>query len=475
MFPSKPAVLPALRWLWLAGALLTVLATGAATSMLNPALPAIAAELRSADVRWLTWLATGGALAFAVLVVPAAIAGDLLGHVRVHLVGVVGFIATSAAAALTHSPDALVLARVGQGAAAAFIVPQVVGYARRHLPTIERLVAYSLFALVFVAGPTLGTSLGVETVYYKGWRPLFWILVLVVAYAGLSAIPVLSQRVPVRFDPLALAVGLLAVPAVFGIAYPLVARPTAEWPGWYPVLLVAGALLFIGCLGIEAYRRGWRAGLVVPLVALLVLVSGGHRILLGILFQFSTGLTTRSVTAAELVPSSGVVLGAALAAVFAVWLDGRIATGIGIAVLALGVASQFPLLGSGYQDYHIGALAIDTTLVGMGLALTLATLIRTGGSTAGPASPSTAAAPEPASAVPALLFAAVPLGTFLGGTLVDVMLSHRSLGEIQAQFDVRLLRHDTVAVLVASLVVLAVAALLALLLTPPGREAVDRS
>ena len=114
-------------------------------------------------------------------------------------------------------------------------------------------------------------------------------------------------------------------------------------------------------------------------------------------------------------------------------------------------------------------------LVGMGLALTLATLIRTGGSTARPTSPSAAPRPEPASAVPALLFGALSLGTILGGTLVDVMLSGRNLEEIRAFFDVKLLRKDTVAVLVASLVVLAVAALLALFLTPPGRDAADRS
>ena len=323
--------------------------------MVSPTLPALVAELRFADLGSLTWVTAGGTLAFAVLVVPAAIAGDLLGHVRVYLVGVVLFIATSAGSALAHSPDALVLARLGQGAATALIVPQVVGYARRYLPTVERLVAYSLFALVFVVGPTAGTVLGVETVYYKGWRSPFWMLVLVVAYAGLSAIPLLFQRVPVRADPLALAVGLLAIPAILGIAYPLVARPTSEWPGWYPVPLVAGALLFVGCLGIDAYRRGWRAAVAVPLVALLVLVSAGHRILLETLFQFSTGLTSHTVTAAELVPSAGAVLSAALAAVFAVRLDGRIATVIGIGVVALGVASQFPQLGSGFTDYHVGA------------------------------------------------------------------------------------------------------------------------
>jgi MFS family permease len=445
----------------LGSALLVVLAAGVAAGMLNPALPAIAQQMRYTDPDGLRWMVSGGVLAFAVFVVPAAVAGDLLGHVRVYQVGLGLFVGFSGEGALAQTPTALILARLGQGAAAALIVPQVVGYARRHLPPVERTVAYALFALAFVAGTAVGPWLGVEVLQGRGWHALFWILLLVTGSAAIGSIPMVTQPEPVRLDPLALAVGVLAMPAMFALVFPFVARARADWPGWYPVLLVLGVLLFAGCLAIEVHRRGVRAGLGVPLVALLALAGAGQLGALGLYLQASGGASARVVALALLTGVGGALLGAVLGLALAFWLDARIAAVLGIAVLAAAALIEITLVRGGSGDYRAGALVVDAVLVRLGLALTITTLIRV-------ATPPPWTAPARSTA-PALLFGALQLGAVVGGALLELLSSPRAGSVIQV-LDV--LRDDTRLVLVASVVVLAVAAVLALILVPRAPELV---
>ena len=99
-----------------------VLAINLDTTIVNVALPSISREL-SAGTRQLQWVVDGYNLAFAGLVLAAGSLSDRFGRRPALIVGLVGFALASAAGALVHSADALVVARFAMGTFAALIFP----------------------------------------------------------------------------------------------------------------------------------------------------------------------------------------------------------------------------------------------------------------------------------------------------------------------------------------------------------------
>src|SRR3984957_10262563 len=94
-------------------------------SIVNIALPTIKRELHFAPAD-LQWIVTGYALTFGSLLLFGRRVGDLAGHRLVLLIGLTAFGLTSLAAGLAPSSLALILARLCQGASAAFVAPQAV-------------------------------------------------------------------------------------------------------------------------------------------------------------------------------------------------------------------------------------------------------------------------------------------------------------------------------------------------------------
>src|SRR2546423_11096900 len=124
------------RWPWRIGTAALVFAAGTVSAGLT----AVWSDLVAREVVGFTdlrWLVGAGPLAFGVLVVAGALAGDALGHVRVQFVGAVLFAAASVLAALAGGRAPLLAAVTVQGIGAALGVPQAVGYARAHLPAVE--------------------------------------------------------------------------------------------------------------------------------------------------------------------------------------------------------------------------------------------------------------------------------------------------------------------------------------------------
>src|ERR1700710_1619088 len=86
--------------------------------VVNVALPSIRRDL-GASIAGLQWVVDGYTLMFAALLLWSGALSDRIGARRACTVGVVGFVAASAACGLAPSLSALVLARFVQGSAAA--------------------------------------------------------------------------------------------------------------------------------------------------------------------------------------------------------------------------------------------------------------------------------------------------------------------------------------------------------------------
>lgn len=92
-------------------------------TILKLVLPSIEADLGAAPAT-LEWMLAGYTLALALGLISGARPGDLLGHKRVFLAGMTGFVAASALCGAALDPGTLVVARVPRGLFAAAMIPR---------------------------------------------------------------------------------------------------------------------------------------------------------------------------------------------------------------------------------------------------------------------------------------------------------------------------------------------------------------
>jgi EmrB/QacA subfamily drug resistance transporter len=165
--------------------LATVLGSGVAFldgTVVNVALPHIAASL-DAGFTTMQWIVDGYLLTLSAFVLTGGAIGDLLGRRRVFVVGLVGFGVASAACGLAPNGVVLVTARLGQGVAAALLVPGSLALITASFADADRDRAIGtwsgLAGLASAAGPFLGGWL-VDAV---SWRWVFFMNLPMIAVA----------------------------------------------------------------------------------------------------------------------------------------------------------------------------------------------------------------------------------------------------------------------------------------------------
>lgn len=250
---------PAGRWL------LPVLLAGQSmasldASIINVALPSIARDLHATGAA-LQLIVAGYLLPYAVLLVAGARLGDSRGYRTLFVGGLAAFTAASLACGLATTTWMLVAGRMVQGAAAAFMVPQVLSLTQHCFQGAERTRALSRYSAVLAlgvaAGQVLGGLLVTADVAGATWRPVFLVNVPVGAVLILAARWQLPDlRVGARtFDllgmaSLAAAMALLVVPLALG-------RETG-WPAW-SLASLALAVPALAAFGIIERATGARA------------------------------------------------------------------------------------------------------------------------------------------------------------------------------------------------------------------------
>lgn len=238
------------------GPMLLVLLTGVFVAqfdffVVNVAAPSIQHELHAGTAA-LQLIVGGYAFAYASGMVTAGRLGDMFGHRRLFVIGVLAFGATSLLCGVAPSPGFLVAARLAQGLAGSVMVPQTMGMITTEFPAERRatgLAGWGMAAgLGSIAGQVLGGLLVQADVAGLGWRLIFLINVPICAVAAALApllLPGPSARRRTGLDPLG-AVGTLAAVGLFLV--PLVLGPTEHWPvlGW--VSMAAGLVVAVGTL-----------------------------------------------------------------------------------------------------------------------------------------------------------------------------------------------------------------------------------
>ena len=168
-------------------------------SIVNVAIPSMRRGLDTSSGA-IQWVVSGYALSFGLTLVAGGRLGDAYGRRRLMLVGLLGFVLTSAAVGLAPNAALVIAARLLQGASAGLLTPQNSGLIQHLFRGAERGKAFGLFGLTVsvsaAAGPVLGGLIIALAGTADGWRYLFLINVPI----GVVAAALVIRLVPKRLD-----------------------------------------------------------------------------------------------------------------------------------------------------------------------------------------------------------------------------------------------------------------------------------
>ncbi|MHA4815947.1 DHA2 family efflux MFS transporter permease subunit [Streptomyces aculeolatus] len=255
------------RWLALAFIGLAQLMIVLDVTIVNIALPSAQADLDISDGDR-QWVITAYTLAFGGLLLLGGRIADYTGRRRAFLTGLVGFAAASAVGGAAPGFGALLGARAAQGAFAALLAPAALSLLTTSFTEQrERARAFGIFGAIAAGGGAIGLVTGGALTEYLDWRWCLYVNVpiAVAAAAGWWVLPAdtrQQQRRKIDVPGALLAVtGLVAV--VYGCS-------EAESEGWDSGVVLG--LLFLGVAlltGFVLYERNAAE----PLLPLRVLRS----------------------------------------------------------------------------------------------------------------------------------------------------------------------------------------------------------
>jgi MFS transporter, DHA2 family, multidrug resistance protein len=235
--------LPAQRRRWAAAAIFTALAMASLdTAIANIALPAIAADLHASPSE-VIWVVNVYQIAMVATLLPLAALGEVVGHHRVYLGGLVLFTLASLFCASAWSLPSLLTARVLQGLGAGGIMSVNTALVRFVYPGRLEGLGFGRNAMVVATAFTLGPAVASGILAIGPWTWLF--------------------AINIPFGLFAILTGLKTLPRT-----PRAAR-AFDFPG---ALMAAGCLgLFI--LGIGSAAHHERLGLISIELACAVLLG----------------------------------------------------------------------------------------------------------------------------------------------------------------------------------------------------------
>lgn len=318
-------------------------------TIVNVALPTIRTSL-NADEATLSWIISGYALAFGLVLIPAGRLGDRFGHKWVFLTGLALFTAASLACGLAQDSTQLVIARVIQGLAGGIYLPAVTAFIQLLFVGKKRGTAFAIMGAVIGVSSALGPIVGGLLIQAfgeaQGWRYVFDVNVpigVVALVAGVFLLPkgAAGAKASGGVDWIGL---VLLAGGLVAILVPLIEGQTLGWPAWTYLMIAGGLLMIVLFAAWEVYytKRG-KSPLVPPHLYSHPAFTGGT-ILALVFFAsftsifFSISILWQSGLGHSALESGLVSVPFAIGNIIAASQSGRLAPLLGRKVLVIGVA-----------------------------------------------------------------------------------------------------------------------------------------
>jgi EmrB/QacA subfamily drug resistance transporter len=360
-------------------------------TIVNVALPGIQRDLHSTYAS-VQWVVAAYLLSYAVVLVPAGRAGDVLGRKRLFVAGVAGFTVASLLCGVAVSPGMLIGARVLQGAMAAVMTPQVMSFIQVLFPPAERGSVIGAFGgmagLATVLGPLLGGVLVNADLWSLHWRPVFLINLPV----GIAAVIISSRVLPESKSAQVLKLDWVGtgmiVAGLLLLLYPIVEGREMGWPVWgwiciavSPVVLAAAAVhqlraaragestLVVPSLFVN---RGFVGGILTTITTMLAL--DGFFLIFTLHLQIGLGYSALRTGFAGVAFSVATAVGAGLGASRLAPKFGRPVVNAGAVVMLLGVIALHQTVSATRGALTPWNLVPAMAITGLGFGLVVAPL-----------------------------------------------------------------------------------------------------
>lgn len=369
------------RWQALAVLSLSLAVIGMDNTILNVALPTLVRELH-ASASQLQWMVDAYTLAFAGLLLTMGALGDRFGRKLVLDLGLLVFVAGSAASAWAGSAHVLIATRTAMGVGGAMIMPATLSIITDVFPRgPERDRAIGAWAGMAGLGIVLGPVIGGWLLANFWWGSVFLINVPVVAtalLAGWALVPESKDPAATPLDPLG---ALLSVAGLVSLVYAIIEAPNHGWTD--PLILWAfgaGGALLLAFAGWELRARhpmlqlglfrNPRFSAASAAITLVFFALFGMVFVLQQQLQFVLGYTALEA-GSRLLPVAALVVAAPLSARLVQRAGSKLVAACGLVIVATGLWLLSRVgVGDGYAP--VGwALAVLGT--GMGTTMAPAT------------------------------------------------------------------------------------------------------
>ncbi len=330
------------------------------TTIVNVALPTIRTSLDASEAT-LSWIISGYALAFGLVLIPAGRIGDRFGHKWVFFTGLAIFTGASLACGLALDSTGLIVARVVQGLGGGIFLPAVTAFIQLLFPPRTRGKAFGIMGAVIGVSSALGPIVGgllIEALGTEnGWRWIFAVNLPIGVVALIAAAVLLPKGAEGKKTSTDLVGLLLLSASLVAILVPLIQGQDAGWPLWTYLSIAGGVVLLVL---FALWERRVAAGGVEPLVPphlfshpaftggtilALVFFAGFTSIFftISILWQAGLGHTALESGLVSIPFAIGNIIGASQSDRLAQRL-GRTVLVIGNALLSIGLIALFLIL-----------------------------------------------------------------------------------------------------------------------------------
>jgi len=242
------------RW-WALGALVaSMLTLGFDMTILNVALPTMAADL-GATTGEQQWMADAYVVVFAALMLPAGLLGDRFGRRRMLVVGLGIFLAASLLGALADDVNWVVAARALMGVGGALVTPLALSVLPSLFGADERAKAVGIVSAASALGLPLGPIMGGWLLNHFWWGSVFLINVPMAAIGIVACVLLLPEsRDPAspKVDTVSTA---LTATGLGALIYAIIEAPTRGWSDALVLGMLAGSAVLLTALVLRERRQ----------------------------------------------------------------------------------------------------------------------------------------------------------------------------------------------------------------------------
>ncbi|MFE6620490.1 MFS transporter [Streptomyces sp. NPDC057740] len=360
------------RWLILGVLCLAVLTVVLDNTVLNVAIPSLTREL-DAGTSDIQWMINAYSLVQSGLLLTAGSAADRYGRKKMLAAGLALFGVGSLVAGLADSTGQLIAARAGMGVGGALLMTTVLAVAIQIFTPEEQPKAIGIWAAVNSLGFAAGPLLGGFMLNHFWWGAIFLINIPVALLALVAVVMLVPESKNPQGDRPDLLGALLSTIGMAALVYAIISGPEHGWLSGRVLLTATVAVVVLVAFGywesripypmldLHFFRNRQFTGAIAGGV-LITFGMGGSLFLLTQHMQFVLGYEPLEA-GLRTAPLALMIVALNFTGVAARWatrLGTPLAIGLGMAVMACGLASIALMPSGEYTGTLLGLVLIGT-------------------------------------------------------------------------------------------------------------------